>query len=497
MADLLQKLDDYQRSPAYPFHMPGHKRNIPKKAAHARLPYDLDITEIAGFDNLLCPEEGEILFQMCKEAADLYGTYATYPLINGSSCGIQAAISAVCSLHDTILIARNCHKSVYRTAELLGLYTGYLFPDYQESYGMFGSISKEEVTRAIDACPEARAVILTSPTYEGVVSDIAAIAEIVHEHGMLLIVDEAHGAHLPFSDPDLSAIHMGADLVIQSLHKTLPALTQTALLHVTKAAQNHPAFSPERLDSYVHLYQTTSPSYVLLASIDECLNFLAAPDAAEQFHTYRKRIRLLRKELRALKHLHLMEGKDLSAYGYDEGKLVIETTNASITGAELMSRLRDEYQLELEMSAAQYVIAMSSVCDSGEGFTRLKEALFAIDETLTKETPQTYRSPLTKALSPIAIEPLRTAKESVAADMSLEKLKRHFAADYTKTSTLPLSRMVTTFVSAGYVMCYPPGIPLLAPGEAITKEHVDYLLYGQQHGISFLGVTDGKIKVII
>ena len=254
---LLEKLEEYSQSDYYPLHMPGHKRNI----SHFGDPFRLDITEIDGFDNLHHAEG--VLLEAQQRAAALYGAEESFYLINGSTCGILAAISACTKRGGRILMGRNCHKAAYHGVFLNGLKAAYLYPETDFVRGINGAVTPETVRKALrEQHPEA--VFLTSPTYDGVVSDIRSIAEIVHKAGAILIVDEAHGAHFAMSPyfPE-SALSCGADLVINSLHKTMPSLTQTALLHVQGKRVDR-----ERLKMYLGIYQSSSPSYVLMAGMD-------------------------------------------------------------------------------------------------------------------------------------------------------------------------------------------------------------------------------------
>ena len=223
---LEQKLNELEQSDIYPFHMPGHKRAFLPFAN----PYAIDITEIEGFDNL--HHATGILQEAQQKAADLYGAKKTYYLVNGSTCGLLAAISAAVPRGGKILVARNCHKAVYHAMYLRQLVPVYLYPE-DTAYGIQGQVTPQMVRKQLEQTPDIRAVVITSPTYDGVVSDVQNIADIVHAYGIPLIVDEAHGAHFGFS-PEFpeNATRLGADAVIMSVHKTLPAFTQTALLHL-------------------------------------------------------------------------------------------------------------------------------------------------------------------------------------------------------------------------------------------------------------------------
>ncbi|MEE1516291.1 MAG: aminotransferase class V-fold PLP-dependent enzyme, partial [Lachnospiraceae bacterium] len=242
---LYEKLNSYSDGDVYPFHMPGHKRNMPLfKSA-----YDYDITEIEGFDNL--HHARGILRESMDMAAGFYGTKKTYYLVNGSTCGLLSAISAVVEYGDKIIIARNCHKAVYNAVYMNNLKASYIYPKPVENTSILGGIHPKDVEKALEENPDAKAVVITSPTYEGVVSYVQAIAKVVHEKGIPLIADEAHGAHFSMSGYfPKSALECGADIVIQSVHKTLPSLTQTALLHICSDMVDE-----SKVERYLSIYQ--------------------------------------------------------------------------------------------------------------------------------------------------------------------------------------------------------------------------------------------------
>lgn len=229
MERLYKELEAYGKSDFYPFHMPGHKRN--PEFVDGVFPFERDITEISGFDNLHHPEG--IIKEAQEAAACLYGTKKCLFSVNGSTAALQAAISACVQKGGKILMARNCHKAVYHTLYLRDIQPVYIYPQSDPKLGINGGISPTRVERYLEENQDVEAVLITSPTYDGVVSDVKNIAHAAHKFGIPLIVDEAHGAHLRFSDyfPD-SAVELGADIVVQSFHKTLPSMTQTAVLHV-------------------------------------------------------------------------------------------------------------------------------------------------------------------------------------------------------------------------------------------------------------------------
>ena len=292
MEQLDQKLEKYATGEIYPFHMPGHKR----AGLFFPNPYQIDITEIDGFDNLHHPEG--ILKDGMAHAAKVFGAKQTFYLVNGSTCGLLAAVSAAVPKRGRLLMARNCHKAVYHAAYLRELSVDYLYPQITEA-GIQGAIRPDEVRLALAGEKKYDAVVITSPTYDGVVSDIEAIARIVHEHGIPLIVDEAHGAHFGFSEAfPVSAKALGADVVIQSIHKTLPAFTQTALLHLQSDR-----VSEAEMRKFLGIYETSSPSYIFMAGIEKCVRMLENREILENINFFfygDDRLKEMRPKIQAL-----------------------------------------------------------------------------------------------------------------------------------------------------------------------------------------------------
>lgn len=333
---LYQALSDYAASDFYPYHMPGHKRN-PAGGEMADY-HRIDVTEIDGFDNLHQAEG--ILREGQLRANCLYGADETYFMINGSTGGMMAAVMAAVEPLDEILIARNCHKSVYNAAILQGLIVRYYYPEISSEYDIYGGVSAGVIGNLLDTYPEVKAVVITSPTYEGVVSDIPGIAAAVHARGKILIVDEAHGSHFGLS-PHLpqGAIAGGADLVIHSLHKTLPAMTQTALLHV-----NGDRVDRGKLRRYLSMLQSSSPSYVLMASMDACIKFLKE-QGQERFAAMRGYFESFCEKAARLKHIRIanvtnVSQKEHELKGWDPGKLVISVKGTDTSGRGLDNILR-------------------------------------------------------------------------------------------------------------------------------------------------------------
>lgn len=472
MEYLYEKLEAYGKSDYYGFHMPGHKRN--SDVTQANLPYGIDITEIEGFDNLHHAEE--IIMEAEVRAASMYHAEETHYLINGSTAGILSAVMGCTKKGGKILMARNCHKSVYHAVFLNELRPVYIYPEFDETMELNMAVSPEKIERLLEEHKEVQAVVLTSPTYDGVLSDIERISEIVHQKKIPLIVDEAHGAHFGFHPyfPE-NANTKGADVVIHSLHKTLPALTQTALIHL-----NGTRIDRRKIRNYLHIFQTSSPSYVLMASMDECLR-MVAEQGDVLFETYVKNLESKRVELKKLKHIRLMETEE-----FDRSKLVLSVKdtilkkeNRVFTGKMLYERLLLEYHLQMEMAAGSYVIAMTSIGDTKEGMDRLISALFEIDEELEKNSEEEKRYYLPR-------------QEQVLTSFEVEGMRR---MENVKSLSWKES---AGFISMEYAYLYPPGIPLIVPGERITKETAAMLVDYQNKGFSVEGISvENYIEVLI
>ncbi len=491
---ILNGLIAYHSEGSYPWHMPGHKGRLntifPEVVSN---PFYIDETEVGDLDDFHCPDG--IIKDAFEQAATIYGSHKSYYLINGSTGGILAAISSVCKPGDSLIVARNCHKSVYHAIRLLGLRPIYIMPEWIDKWEMFGSISVDAVKKAVGSHPSAKAVVLVSPTYEGVVSDVERIAKYLHKEGIPLIVDEAHGAHFEYMSnvneaistinyknmPD-PAIRLGADLVIESLHKTLPAMTQCAILH-----ENSQLVDSERLEEYLSIYQSTSPSYVFLASMEACIEKMDH-ERDGRFIIYKELLREYRKRFGELKHIHLMEKEDFgrnNAYAYDPGKLVFSVKNCairqndrsvSVTGIWLAEILHREYGQMMEMAGGSYIIAMTSVADTKEAFEALYLALQTIDEQLvgTEESDIALYKMLPEYRIGIA-EALEADKQTVGF---MDAAGR---------------------ISADYIYIYPPGIPIIAPGEVITGEILKEMRQSLDRGISIRGLiadTEYQISVV-
>lgn len=494
---LFDKLKNYSDSDYYAFHMPGHKRNL--DLMDRTSPYRIDITEIDGFDDLHHAEG--LLKEAQERAAEVYHADETHFLVNGSTVGILSAILGTTEKGDSILVARNCHKSVYHAIYLNELDPVYLYPKFDTELGLSTEIDAEDVRKALEEHPEIRAVMIVSPTYDGVVSDIEKIAEIVHEAGCLLIVDEAHGAHFGF-DPYFpeSANMYGADLVINSLHKTLPALTQTALLHVNGERVNR-----RKVKRYLDMLQTSSPSYILMASIDACIHLLEETQIQTHniFKEYVAHIDTLRKELKALKHLKIIETENTDRY--DRSKFVISVKHAPMSSHDLYETLLQKYHLQMEMLAGTYVLAMTTVGDTQEGLDRLKDALLEIDTELDGKLrsesgqedtglPLSGRQPSLEKIWTIA-EAVNRGDEAQSRQTDSEEILHFGNSGKAEKCSFADS---AGCISLEYAYLYPPGSPLIVPGERITQEAVEILCWYQEHDFSIEGLqSEDSIEVWI
>lgn len=493
---LINRLAAYARSDMYPFHMPGHKRRTGPEDSFMNScvdsftnPFAVDITEIEGFDNLHHPEG--ILKDSMKWAADVYGADQTYYLINGSTGGILAAVCGSVPRGGRILVSRNCHKSVYHGICLNQLKTSYVYPQEIEGLGIQGGITAEDVDRMLNRYMDTQAVLIVCPTYDGIVSDIEAIARIVHRAGLPLIVDEAHGAHFRYDAMfPVSALDLGADVVIQSVHKTLPSLTQTALLHIKCNRPDGGCYADrERIDRYIHMVQSSSPSYVLMASIENSIYQMEQTDMAP----YGKQLHKLRRRLGQMRHLRLADTGLIGQAGIrdlDISKIVVSTRGTCLypavdgltgfTGAHLDDILRREYHLEMEMCGADYVTAITTVMDSGEGLERLGDALTRIDTQLTDAGYKPDgRSGNQKSVYSMRCDTAMSMGEAMEENMASVGLEDSAGC-----------------ISGEFVYIYPPGIPIVAPGEWISRPILEVILEYRDKGLPVQGPADQSLRTI-
>lgn len=471
-------LTEYADGGYYPYHMPGHKRMGAQggsfsEALAASVRYD--ITEIDGFDNLHEPEG--LLREAQERAALLYGADACYYSVNGSTAGILTAVSAAVPEGGKLIMVRNCHKSVYHSVYLRHLEPVYLYPGTAGETQLAAPVTVGQVEAALEANPDAGAVLIVSPTYDGVTADVKAIAEAAHRRNAVLIVDAAHGAHFGLHPgfPE-SPVRLGADLTVVSLHKTMPCPTQTALLLSCGSR-----VSEERLRLFEGIYQTSSPSYLLMAAMDECILAAREKGAALWDSFFRERAVFLER-CSGLKKLRILtEGaSELGKTGeelrflMDPGKILIETSKTCLTGKQFYDILLEQYHLQMEMAAGNYVTAIMTCCDSHEGWQRLAEALLLIDRSDIggggrEESHREYPF-LEKAVS--LTEALDAPKERIL----LEEAEGR--------------------ISGGFINLYPPGIPIVVPGERLSREAVDIIMRYRQQNLPLQGAEEGAITIL-
>ena len=441
MSNLQEKLEKYYKEDYLPMHMPGHKRNV--ELLGEKLPYKIDITEIDGFDDLHHAEG--LIKDIENKAKKIYGSKKSFLLVNGSTCGILAGIRSVVNFGDKVLVARNSHKSAYNAIELNGLNPIYILPKIGED-GIDRNIDIVEVEEKLKENKDIKLVIITSPTYEGVISRIKDISNIAHKYNVPVLVDEAHGAHLKFIENicDKEALKMGADIVVQSLHKTLPALTGTALLHIRGNLVKE-----ENVARELSIFETSSPSYVLMSSIEECLDIIEKR-GKELFEEYQNNLKYFYNKSKNFKNLKILGNEIENKDYYDFGKIVIKTNETNITGKELADILRNDYKIELEMSSINYALAMTSICDGKENFKRLLYALIDIDNKLEKKYKKKEKLDITLQLPKKELSILETIKNTNSEFKTYKETEGR--------------------ISKEYIWVYPPGIPLITPGEVISKE---------------------------
>lgn len=459
---LYDKLKLYSESGVYPFHIPGHKRN--PMLCDGIMPYEIDLTEIDGFDNLH-NAEGCIL-EVQNLAEKLYNVKKAFLLVNGATGGILSAVRAMTNRGDKVLVARNSHKSVYNALELCGLTPKYIVPKVDKEFGINCSITPSQAEKAIMENPDAKLLIITSPTYEGAVSDIKEISRIAHLHNVSVLVDEAHGAHFPFSKSFPSeAVASGADAAVASLHKTLPSLTQTALLLTSNESL---------INSFAEnlaIFETSSPSYIFMSAIEKCLEFC---ENASAFDEYIKRLNSFNEKCKSLKKIKVLcygndEVKNHRFFDFDISKITVSVRGLDINGTQLAEILRNDFKIEPEMVCSDYVLLISTVCDTDEGFARLINALQIIDSKCSVKELNACRYSIT--MPKIAVKPCECSGkdgEFCLLEHSIDK------------------------ISLEYVWAYPPGIPIIAKGEIITQDIANIIIAQIASGINVCS-TKGKI----
>jgi hypothetical protein len=451
----------YNEKNLLPLHMPGHQRKAEMGTA---LPYAYDYTEVEDLDNLHTPEG--ILQEAMNRTAAYYGCSDCFYLVNGSSSGLQAGIFTLLEEGDEVVVARNCHRSVFYALSLRKAKIHFLLPEFWEDFSCFGSVSLKEVERLLREFPKSKALIFTSPSYEGVVSDVEGIAKLCHENGLFLLVDEAHGAHFSpkrgTSFPE-SAISLGADLVVQSPHKTLCSLTQSAWI-----LGNGQRYSREKLSFYLSVFQTTSPSYPLMLSLEKATTLLER-EGEDLFSHWKEVMIGFQEKARTLSYFSFLWEKEEACFAMDFTKIFLRARGIPKLrlGKDLAKLLREDYGIESEMHSGENLLLMTGPFISEEELDRLFIALKDIERRFGEEKGKPLRSKLlSSALYQISI-----------ADNTLQILE-----GLKEGEELNL-RDGEGRICLEYLSLYPPGIPLIFPGEKLTAEKIQGIEALEKEGI--------------
>jgi arginine/lysine/ornithine decarboxylase len=442
------------------YHVPGHKSGLVFPTEAKRIYEQLlkiDVTELSGLDDLHEPE-GPIL-EAQQLTAELYGVKNSFFLVNGSTVGNLSMILASCNEGDTVLVQRNSHKSIMNAIQLAGVKPIFLTPEYDQDVKVATGVTGQTVQNALSRYPNVKALILTNPNYYGMSMNLSAIVKMAHENGTCVLVDEAHGAHFIYEDLPTSAIKYGADIVVHSAHKTLPAMTMGSYLH----------FNSEILDinnvmKYLQMLQSSSPSYPIMASLDLARNYLAS-FSQQDIERIIEQVTLFKRELNQIEGIKVVDSMNPSIR-QDLLKIVVQS-DCSLSGYELQrifegsgifTELADPYNV-------LFVLPLTIEMDSQNTITRMKEALHKEDI-----------KPLKIKDAPLQFDPLT----ELAIDYKEQSL-------YSKIR-IPIEKAIG-YISAEMVTPYPPGIPLLMVGEEISKEHINMLLTYKKSGARFQGAT--------
>lgn len=473
MGKLLEHLTEYSQSDFYPYHMPGHKRQICGK-----LPKEwtsMDITEIEGFDNLHDPRG--ILKELQEKAAIAYGAEESFYLVNGSTTGILTAVSAAVPFGGELLVVRNVHKSVYHAAYLRRLTLRYIYPETIAGHAICEAVTAKQVQDALEKYSKVKAVLIVSPTYEGRIADVEAIAQVVHEKGIPLIVDEAHGAHLGFSkDFAANSSRLGADISVNSLHKTLPSMTQTALLHCNGKRVNR-----EIVRKFLHIYQTSSPSYVLMAGMEEAIDIaVSGQDKYDRFVGFWRK---MLEQLKGCQRIRVLpdDYAECEQRKQDIGKLVLSVESTGLSGQAFYDILINRYHLQMEMACESYVLAMFTIGDTQEGFDRLVQAVLEIDAKLAEGDHGNVSEQKAGRRTPEEIVPERLPLPV------LEEAVPFYEAWDAEKETVSL-KQAEGRIAVEFINLYPPGVPIVVPGERLSAEVLEQIEGYLTEGLNVQGL---------
>ncbi len=468
-APIYEALERFRKMRIVPFDVPGHKRGRGNPELANFLGSQcvgIDVNSMKPLDNLCHPVS--VIKEAEEIAADAFGASAAFLMVGGTTSSVQSMVLSVCKRGDKIILPRNVHRSVINALVLCGARPVYISPEVNHRLGISLGITPEQVEDAISRHPDAVAVLVNNPTYYGICSDLKKIVSIAHAHQMYALADEAHGTHFYFGkDMPLSAMAAGADMAAVSMHKSGGSLTQSSFLLTGKGV------SEGYVRQIINLTQTTSASYLLMSSLDLSRRNLAL-NGAEIFRKVLSFSSYAREEITSIGGYYAY-GKELinggSVYDFDLTKLSVHTLDIGLAGIEVYDLLRDEYDIQIEFGDLGNILAYLSIGDRKQDIERLVSAL--------SEIRRRYEKDKKGLLSAEYIEP---EVELTPQD-----------AFYAKKESLPLKNTAGR-VCSEFVMCYPPGIPILAPGEKITEEILDYIAYAKEKGCSMTGPEDADIK---
>ena len=467
-APIYEALEQFRQMRVVPFDVPGHKRGRGNPELTAFLGQQcvgVDVNSMKPLDNLCHPVS--VIREAEELAADAFGAAHAFLMVGGTTSSVQSMVLTACKRGDEIILPRNVHRSVLNALVLCGAVPVYVNPEVDKRLGISLGMKREQVEKAIREHPNAVAVLVNNPTYYGICSDLRAIVKMAHDAGMLCLADEAHGTHFYFGGGlPVSAMAAGADMASVSMHKSGGSLTQSSLLLIG------PNVHPGYVRQIINLTQTTSGSYLLMSSLDISRRNLAQR-GRQVFHQVADMAEYAREEINAVGGYYAF-GKELcngnSVFDFDTTKLSVHTLDIGLAGIEVYDILRDEYDIQIEFGDIGNILAYLSIGDRPQEVERLVSAL--------AEIKRRYRTDGSGLLSQEYIDPVVAASPQEAF--------------YAPKKSLPL-RETEGMVCSEFVMCYPPGIPILAPGERITKEILNYIEYAKAKGCSMTGPEDPDI----
>lgn len=470
-APIYEALENLRKMRVVPFDVPGHKRGRGNPELTQLLGeqcMNMDVNSMKPLDNLCHPVS--VIKEAEELAAEAFHAAHAFLMVGGTTSSVQSMILSVAKRGEKIILPRNVHRSVIGAMVLCGAVPVYVNPQCSQRLGIPLGMSVEDVRRAIEENPDAKAVLVNNPTYYGVCSDIRSIVKLAHEHGMYCLADEAHGTHFYFSDKlPVSAMEAGADMAAVSMHKSGGSLTQSSLL------LTGPGISPGHVRQIINLTQTTSGSYLLMSSLDISRRNLVLR-GKESFARVAALADYAREEINRIGGYYAFS-KELingdSIYDFDTTKLSIHTLEIGLAGIEVYDILRDEYDIQIEFGDIGNILAYLSIGDRIQEIERLVSAL--------AEVKRRYQKDKTGMLSQEYIEP--------------EVIMSPQDSFYAEKEAVPI-RESEGRICSEFVMCYPPGIPILAPGEKITKDVIEYILYAKEKGCSMTGPEDAAIEYL-